>query len=75
MADSESDSGEDFLFKRRRIDPYNFSDEEEENDESSASNTMEYENGTFNMSNKSNPVDSKLSKRYGIGAKLLSKMG
>ncbi|CAI1607024.1 hypothetical protein SEUBUCD646_0L04600 [Saccharomyces eubayanus] len=75
MADSESDSGKDFLFKRRRIDPYNFSDEEEENDESSASNTMEYENGTFNMSNKSNPVDSKLSKRYGIGAKLLSKMG
>lgn len=73
MAESGFDGGKDSFFKRRRIDPYNYSDEEEENDESS--NTMAFENGTFNTSNKHKSMDSKLSKRYGIGAKLLSKMG
>ncbi|CAI4048510.1 hypothetical protein SUVZ_12G4470 [Saccharomyces uvarum] len=75
MAESGFDGGKDFFFKRRRIDPYNYSDEEEENDESSANNTMAYENVTSNTSNKRNQMDSKLSMRYGIGAKLLSKMG
>ncbi|CCC72160.1 hypothetical protein NCAS_0J01810 [Naumovozyma castellii] len=61
MNGSEQDG---FFAKRRRIDPYGYSEEEDDTD--SGSNMKDVP-----------PVeeDSAMTKKYGIGAKLLSKMG
>ncbi|CAI4047123.1 mRNA splicing protein SPP382 SKDI_12G4480 [Saccharomyces kudriavzevii IFO 1802] len=76
MAESGSDGNNNFFFKRRRIDPCNYSDEEEEKDDtSSPSNGIAYREDSLEGIDNSRPMNSKLTKKYGIGAKLLSKMG
>ncbi|QHS75121.1 mRNA splicing protein SPP382 [Saccharomyces paradoxus] len=73
MEESNSNTDEKSFFKKRRVDPYNYSDEED--DESVIGSDTAYANDALKTSNGSVPMISKLTKTYGIGAKLLSKMG
>lgn len=73
MEDSDSNTDKKFFFKKRRIDSYNYSDEEDNN--SSMDSDMTYTNDALKTSSGNAPTISKLTKTYGIGAKLLSSMG
>ena len=73
MEDSDSNTDKKFFFKKRRIDSYNYSDEEDNN--SSMNSDMTYTNDALKTSSGNAPTISKLTKTYGIGAKLLSSMG
>ncbi|CAI4648204.1 BCN_G0039680.mRNA.1.CDS.1 [Saccharomyces cerevisiae] len=73
MEDLDSNTDKKFFFKKRRIDSYNYSDEEDNN--SSMNSDMTYTNDALKTSSGNAPTISKLTKTYGIGAKLLSSMG
>ncbi|CAI4035318.1 hypothetical protein SMKI_12G4690 [Saccharomyces mikatae IFO 1815] len=73
MAESGFDRDKINFLKKRRIDYYDHSNKEDST--SVARSNMACSNDFLNSSSNNVPMNSKLTKKYGVGAKLLSKMG